>query len=175
MYSLIWLADVLRAAQLVVIEQPGWKTRGHGDIGDIRGVICHHTAECRDADTEPALNVITNGRPDLPGPLANLGLGQAGTYYIVAAGKAYHAGPGAWKGQTSGNAHFIGIEAENDGKGELWPDVQMQAYARGCAALAKHCGFNVDMVIGHKEWAPKRKTDPAFDMVKFRALVEEFM
>lgn len=168
---------MLKAAGLQVKEQPGWQTRGHGDMGTVRGVILHHTAECRDADTEPALDAITNGRPDLKGPLANLGLGQAGVYWCVAAGRAYHAGPGEHKGQTSGNSHFIGIEAENDGRGEAWPDVQMEAYAMGCAALAKYCGFGVEMVIGHKEWAlPRgRKIDPNFDMVKFRKRVAELM
>lgn len=176
-YSLTWLGLVLRKAGLQVKEQPGWQTRGHGDMGAVRGIILHHTAECRDADTEPALHVITEGRPDLPGPLANLGLGQAGVYWLVAAGKAYHAGGGAWKGETSGNSHFIGIEAENDGRGEAWPEVQMEAYAMGCSAIAKYCGFGVDMVIGHKEWAlPKgRKSDPSFDMVAFRKRVTELM
>lgn len=174
-YSLTWLPKVLSDAGLKVIEQPGWKTRGHGDMGKVQGIICHHTAECIDADTEPALKVITNGRPDLKGPLAQLGLGQAGHYYIIAAGKAYHAGPGTWRGQTAGNTHFIGIEAENDGKGEKWPEVQLEAYVRGCAAIAKFCGFSAGMVIGHKEWAPKRKTDPNFDMKEFRLKVEKAM
>lgn len=176
-YRLINIAGILRKAGLSVIEQPGWKTRGHGDMGAVRGVICHHTAECRDADTEPALHVITHGRPGLSGPLCNLGLGQAGDYYIIAAGRAYHAGKGAWQGQTSGNSHFIGIEAENDGIGEPWPEKQMDAYARGCAALAIAYGFHVSMVIGHKEWAtPKgRKSDPSFDMAAFRRRVTDCM
>jgi hypothetical protein len=159
-----------------VHEQPGWQTRGHGDVGKIQGVLCHHTAECRDADNEPALKVITFGRPDLEGPLANLGLGQKGEYWVVAAGLAYHAGKGLYKG-VSGNAHLIGIEAENDGIHEAWPEVQMDAYARGCAAIAKYCGFGSDMIAGHKEYAlPKgRKSDPDFDMAEFRKRVEGFM
>lgn len=170
-FSLTWLPTVLHDAGLTVIEQPGWKTRGHGDMGKVQGIICHHTAECRDSDTEPSLKVITHGRPGLEGPLCHLGLGQSGTYWVVAAGLAYHAGKGSWKGITSGNSHFIGIEAENDGIGEAWPDVQMEAYAKGCAAIAKYCGFGTDMVIGHKEWAPKRKIDPSFLMEDFRKRV----
>lgn len=176
-YSLTWMPGVLKAAGCKVIEEPGWQNRGHGDMGKVRGVMCHHTAECRDANTEPALKVITHGRPGLEGPLCQLGLGQAGDFYIIAAGKAYHAGPGAWNGQTSGNSHFIGIEAENDGIGELWPEVQLEAYAKGCAAIAKFCGFDERMVIGHKEWAlPKgRKSDPNFDMGAFRRRVAVFL
>ncbi len=176
-FSLTWLPSVLRAAGLKVIEQPGWQERGHGDMGTVKGVLCHHTAECRDADTEPALKTITYGRPDLKGPLAQLGLGQAGVFWVVAAGKAWHAGPGLWHGIGAGNDHFIGIEAENDGIGEPWPDVQMTAYAQGCAAIAKHCGFPVEMVAGHREYAlpAGRKTDPSFDMNDFRKRVAGFM
>jgi hypothetical protein len=43
-YSLTWLPAVLLEAGLRVAEQPGWRTRGHGNAGAIRGVICHHTA-----------------------------------------------------------------------------------------------------------------------------------
>ena len=176
-YSLIWLPEVLRTAGLNVIEVDGWQTRGHGDMGKVFGLMLHHTAECRDADTEPALKVITEGRlagPNinpLKGPLANLGLGQAGDYYMIAAGRAYHAGPGEFRGCTEGNTHFIGTEAENDGIGEAWPAVQMDAFWRGSAAIAKYCGFSVDWIIGHKEWAPKRKVDPNFDMGEFRRKV----
>lgn len=176
-YSLVWLLPVLSKAGLTVQAQPGWKTRGHGDMGKVLGILCHHTAECRDADNEPALKTITEGRPDLPGPLAQLGLGQDGKFFLVAAGKAYHAGKGMWKGVTEGNTHFIGIEAENDGIGEAWPAVQMEAYAKGCAAIADYCGFGADMVAGHKEYAlPKgRKGDPNFDMVAFRNKVQGYM
>ncbi len=177
-YSLTWLPTVLRKAGLNVIEQPGWQTRGHGDMSKVEGILCHHTAECRDTNTEPALQVITHGRPDLPGPLAHLGLGQAGDYYVIAAGKAWHAGRGLWNGVPGNHTgRLIGIEAENDGIGEAWTDVQMEAYAKGCAAIAKHCGFGIAAVLGHKEYAlPKgRKSDPSFDMAAFRLRVAGYM
>lgn len=170
-YSLTWLPEVLREAGLAVAERPGWQTRGHGDAGEIKMVICHHTAEKIDPDLEPDIDILSNGRPGLAGPLCNLGLGQNGTFYIIAAGKAWHAGRGRWKQITDGNSSAIGIEAENNGTGEPWPEVQMNAYAHGCAAIAKKCGFEADMVIGHKEWAPIRKIDPSFDMDRFRERV----
>lgn len=178
MFRLTWLASVLRDAGLKTIEKPGWQTRGHGDMKGVRGILCHHTAEAIDANTDPVSDLLMRGRPDLEGPLAQLGLGQDGTYYIIAAGKAYHAGTGAWKPMgllDNGNSWLIGIEAENNGLGEKWPDVQMDAYARGAAALAKHAGLKVDAIIGHKEYAPKRKTDPSFDMNAFRKRCAEHM
>jgi N-acetyl-anhydromuramyl-L-alanine amidase AmpD len=70
---------------------------------------------------------------------------------------------------------MVGIEAENTGldNDQPWPEVQVDAYARGVAALARHAGFGVEMVCGHKEWAlPKgRKIDPTFDCDAFRMRV----
>ncbi|HZP20833.1 MAG TPA: N-acetylmuramoyl-L-alanine amidase [Bauldia sp.] len=173
-FSLTWLAEVLDDAGLKVAEQPGWRTRGHGDVGNIRGVICHHTAGARQGNM-PSLGTIINGRPGLSGPLAQLGLGRDGTFYIVAAGRANHAGVGKWQGITTGNSSFIGIEAENTGlpNDSPWPAVQIDAYQRGVAAILKKIGAPVIMCAGHKEYAlpTGRKSDPDFDMNAFRAAV----
>ncbi len=40
-----WLPDVLRKAGLVCDVYPGAMDRGHGDFGQIWGVVCHHTAQ----------------------------------------------------------------------------------------------------------------------------------
>ena len=172
-FALTWLPDVLKAAGLKVEVQPGWETRGLGDMGIVRGVMCHHTAGPASGNM-PCLGVITNGRPDLRGPLSQLGLGRDGTYYVIAAGKAQHAGKGRWQGVTTGNTNFIGIEAENTGvAADPWPEVQMLAYRRGVAALLGKIGVGAIMCCGHKEYALPlgRKSDPSFDMVDFRARV----
>lgn len=176
-YSLIWLPEVLKEAGLKVALVPGWENRGAGDMGVVLGVICHHTGTAK-AGNMPSLNTLINGRSDLPGPLAQLGLGRDGTFYILAAGKCNHAGKGSWKGKTSGNTNFIGIEAENGGgKNDLWPEIQMEAYARGVAAILKHVGLDADHCAGHKEYAlpPGRKPDPLFDMDTFRSNVASIM
>lgn len=174
-YSLTWLPEVLKNAGLNVNVVDGWENRGHGDIGKIYGVLCHHTNGAKTGNM-PSLQVLVDGRPDLAGPLVQLGLGRDGTYYLVAAGKGWHAGAGEWKGLTDGNSHLIGIEAENVGDGtDPWPDVQMDAYRRGVAAILAHIGATSDWAIGHKEWAPSRKDDPNFDMGKFRTDVAALM
>ncbi|MCU0647388.1 MAG: N-acetylmuramoyl-L-alanine amidase [Gemmatimonadaceae bacterium] len=173
-FSLIWLPEVLRSAGLKVAPLPGWETRGRGEFGPLAGIICHHTAGQKSGNM-PSLGLIRDGRPDLAGPLSQLGLGRDGTYYIVAAGRCNHAGAGIWQGQTNGNQHFIGIEAENTGRANdlPWPAVQMDAYRRGVAAILRHAGLDADAVCGHKEYArPRgRKSDPTFDMVAFRTAV----
>jgi N-acetyl-anhydromuramyl-L-alanine amidase AmpD len=132
----------------------------------------------------PSLNTLINGRPDLPGPLCQIGLARDGTCYLVADGRANHAGIGNWHGITMGNSCMIGIEAENTGlpNDSPWPDVQMDAYHRVCAAIAEHLGFSKDAhdtcasdhIAGHREFAlpPGRKSDPDFDMAAFRAAVQ---
>ena len=188
-FSLTWLPEVLENAGLKVAEQPGWRTRGHGEMGTVRGVICHHTAGPKNGNM-PSLGIVTNGRPGLAGPLAQLGLGRDGTYFVIAAGRASHAGVGTWQGITSGNSSFIGIEAENTGvdNDHPWPDVQMDAYARGVAAILKRIGAQPIMAAGHLEYATNpvgRKVDPSFSigkrqqriqaMVEFRAKVAAIM
>ena len=174
----LWLADVLRAAGLKVVEQPGWKERGRGNFTAIKGVVCHHTAGPLKGNA-PTLGTVTNGREGLPGPLSQLVLGRDGTYFVVAAGKSNHAGPGKWHNVIAGNSQMIGIEAENTGllNDQPWPAVQMDAYIRGVAAILKHIKVDAVMACGHKEYAqPKgRKPDPTFDMVAFRAAVELVM
>lgn len=176
--SLTWLPDVLKNAGLRVALVPGWENRGRGDVARIFGVLCHHTAGPRNGNM-PSLNILINGRSDLPGPLAQLGLGRDGTYYVIAAGRANHAGRGNLNGVVNGNTNLIGIEAENTGLPNdfPWPEVQMDAYHRGVAAILTHIGQGVEFCAGHKEYAlPKgRKTDPDLDMNAFRASVAAIM
>lgn len=174
-FALTWLPAVLERAGLKVAEVPGWRSRGHREMGTVKGVMCHHTATAAPGNM-PTLRTLVDGRSDLPGPLCHLGLGRDGTFYVVAAGLAYHAGPGSYRGITDmGNSSFIGIEAENDGEGEPWPEVQMAAYRRGVAALLAHIGADGAMCCGHKEYAPGRKSDPSFAMPAFRAEVHRIL
>lgn len=178
-YSLTWLPGVLRDAGLKVAEVDGWETRGRGDIGPIKGVLCHHTG-VKAPGVMPTLRALINGRTGkkpLNGPLSQLGLARDGTIIVIAAGKANHAGEGRWRGfVNNANSGLIGIEAENSGApGDKWPDYQMDAYRRCVAAILKHIGQDVDCCIGHKEYAPKRKVDPSFDMTVFRAGVRAVM
>ena len=75
---------------------------------------------------------------------------------------------------TTGNTSFIGIEGENAGGLDdfPWPEVQMDAYQRGVAAILKRIGRGAEFCAGHKEYAPTRKPlDPRFDMNAFRSSV----
>jgi len=87
-FSLNWLPQVLKNAGLKVATTDGWEDRSHGDVGQIAGVICHHTAGPKNGNM-PSLNTLIIGRTDLSGPLAQLGLGRDGTYFVIAAGSRW--------------------------------------------------------------------------------------
>ena len=164
------LADIARGAGLKVVEQSGWKTRGHGPQTGVKTVVCHHTGTTNATANAPTLNVVQDGRSDLAGPLSHFLLARDGTVFVVAAGQCWHTGA-TWQTSQS-NAYAIGIEAEGTGYA-AWPEVQMDAYARLCKALCDAFGLGYDRVQGHKEICSPagRKTDPNFDMNSFRARV----
>lgn len=180
-FSLTWLPDTLQLAGLKVAETDGWRTRGKRDMGKVEGVICHHTGGLPPGKgSMTSLKTLVNGRPGLSGPLSQLGLGRDGTYYVIAAGVANHAGKGHWKGKERGNSSFIGIEAENSGQADdAWPEVQIDAFVRGVAAILKRIGADAIMCASHHEWAPGRKNDPSFTakmgMDDFRSRVRAVM
>lgn len=75
---------------------PGWETRDNGshwsDKKSVTGLMSHHTAG--DAQDSAELNVLTNGRTGLRGPLCNFGVGDDAIVDVIAAGSANHAGKG---------------------------------------------------------------------------------
>src|SRR3546814_16602506 len=93
-YKLTWLADVLRAAGCTVVEEDGWKDRGRGQMGNVLGVMQHHTGP---GSEKGLLELIRDGRPDLAGPLSQLFLTKSGVFHVIAAGRTNHAGNGSWQ------------------------------------------------------------------------------
>lgn len=172
------LPQILRKHGLKVVVVPGWRTRKTNTWSngfDPVGVGCHHTATGRNWLLAAVLRLLTAGRPGLSGPLCNCGLGRDGTVYIIAAGRANHAGVARESGTVSagdGNKMYIGIEAFNDGLGETWPAVQYNAYVLLAAVLSVEITKNsAETVRGHKEISTTGKIDPRFDMNTFRTNV----
>jgi len=149
------LAD-LKDAGLMVETVPGWETRGSAAFAPA-GVTCHWTAGPRGTTRRPSLNVVTYGRPGLPGPLCNVYLDRRGIAVVVAAGRANHAGAGGWRGLV-GNSAVFGTEAEAAGPDD-WTADQRWAYPRVNAAYCDLGGFGPEMICGHSEWAGPRKQD----------------
>lgn len=170
---LLWLAEDCRRAGLTVVEVPGWETRGADFPLIPNTVLCHHTATPATALGDlPSQRILIHGRPDLTGPLCQVGLGRSGTVYVISSGKANHAGKGAWRGETS-SSRTTGVEAEHPGPGP-WPAAQYDAYVTLAAVLLRGLGQGAERVCAHREWAlpAGRKTDVRFDMTLFRAQVK---
>lgn len=168
------LATHLKSRGLNVIIVTGAQSRGHGSFpGKPVTVLTHHTATADSIRGDyPSLRIVRDGRSDLPGPLAQFGLGRSGTVYIIASGLAWHAGK---VGKTEwDNWRSVGIEAENSGTSSYSTDMYND-YVKLVAALAEPNGLDLKNVLGHKEAAvPKgRKPDPSFNMDTFRSKVTD--
>ncbi len=175
-----WLTGLARVARKTgypVVEVGGWKRRGflRTPQGAVKGIVCHHTAHSKgNTLNAPSLNVVTHGRPRLPGPLSHYVLGRDGTIYVVAAGHCNHAG--RVKQGWQSNSNTIGIEAENDGVGQTWPAKQLDAYVKLCRALIDEFKLGTKQVVGHKEISLEGKIDPNFSsprlsMDEFRSYI----
>lgn len=174
--------EILRKAGLKVVETDGWYNRGRpASTGGLNpaGVLCHHTATKKSTPKSAVLKLLINGRSDLPGPLCHFGLGRDGTVYLIAAGRANHAGKARSSGTVAGgdgNQLYWAIEAFNDGVGEDWPKVQLDAYVTLCAVICNEITHNsYQTVRGHKETSVTGKIDPTFDMAKHRSRVKAKM
>lgn len=174
------IVKALREEGCSVVEQGAWQQRGGASFAP-EGVLVHHTAGAQGSVTR-SLQTVIQGREDVPGPLCHLYIDRAGSVHTIAARRANHAGKGAQEvlddlranraptgdaaqrglaDSTSGNTFFYGIEVENDGVGEAYPDAVIEATARACAALCRAHGWSSSRVIHHREWT-RRKIDMSY-------------
>lgn len=142
-----WLPDVLRDAGLPVDVVPGWADAGK-EPREWVAIVDHHTASSQRGGPRAALGTVTRGRPDVPGPLANLLLDRAGVHVVVASGAANHPGVAYLPlrgGISSGVKYWaLGREIELDGVGEPYPAEgrQYEAMTRGNAAICAYLGLD---------------------------------
>jgi hypothetical protein len=141
------LASRLRAAELAVKEVAGWQSRGDPTFNG-KGAVTHHTAGAA-TGLAPSLGICINGRAGLRGPLCNVYMDREGTVYVVASGKANHAGTGSWKGVT-GNSQMWGLEIEHPGR-TLLDAKRVKLAARVQAACIRGTA-SAAMVCQHSEW-----------------------
>ncbi|ARS41815.1 N-acetylmuramoyl-L-alanine amidase [Sphingobacteriaceae bacterium GW460-11-11-14-LB5] len=74
--------------------------------------------------------------------------------------RANHAGVSKWGKDTDLNSSSIGIELDNNGLTDPWPDAQINSLIKLLATLKKTYGIPTANFIGHADIAPKRKNDP---------------
>jgi hypothetical protein len=164
----LWLWDLPAALAGVanVWWYDGWenRSRSSGGYDALYAVGVHHTA----SNTSPSNDMAYMWRNAGDKPIGAIYLARDGAITVGAAGATNTQGKGGpyttSKGTIpldSGNRYMLSIEAANNGTGERWPDAQLNAYIRLCAALASH--YRLDPardIVAHFEWT-SRKVDPA--------------
>lgn len=77
--------------------------------------------------------------------------------------RAWHAGISYWNGETDINSASIGIEIQNPGHDNGYPEfpeIQMQAIAALSRDIIERHGIEPRHVLAHSDIAPGRKIDP---------------
>lgn len=142
----------------------GWATRGL-ELRTVTASLDHHTAGAATGYL-PSLKTLIGGRSDLPGPLCNGAAprSEPGDFkvYVIAAGKANHAGAGLWNGADS-NYECVGLERELVGNGSDVTPHRNEVAVRWHTAVCRLLGLPAKAVCRHAEYAlPKgRKIDTA--------------
>jgi LysM repeat protein len=164
-------AQLLRNAGLTVVEYSGWQTRARSSGGFSNpplGVQWHHTA----SKTSPENDVSWQANGSDDAPIGNGTIMRDGSVWLIAAGAANTAGKGGpltlSRGTVpldSGNSTTWAWEVANNGVGEPWPQVQIDAYFIASNVMNKRFGNKPTDVFTHalgtgNGWT-SRKVDPA--------------
>lgn len=75
--------------------------------------------------------------------------------------RAHHAGLGKWGNDTDLNSSSIGIELDNNGVSDPWPEAQIESLLKLLEYLKETYKIPQANFIGHADYAPTRKNDPA--------------
>src|SRR5690606_22754885 len=75
--------------------------------------------------------------------------------------RAQHAGPAQRGSATDPNPASIGLELDNSGTTDPWPEVQIQALISLLQYLKETYRIPQANFIGHMDYAPTRKIDPS--------------
>jgi N-acetyl-anhydromuramoyl-L-alanine amidase len=94
--------------------------------------------------------------------------------YVPFGERAWHAGQSEYRGRSGCNDFSIGLELEGT-EHVPYTEAQYAQLARLTAALlAAYPSLSAGHIVGHRDVAPGRKSDPwdTFDWARFRALLE---
>jgi hypothetical protein len=174
------LADALRAEGCKVKEVDGWQTRGRPGAFDPDGPCWHHTGTTTStSNPNPTLNTCIYGRSDLEGPLCQVLIGYDGTCWVIAAGRANHAGShsgwGPYTTSRDGNDQMAGFEIDYDGTQKM-SSAQKDAATRASAAVLKMLDHDHTWATRHEETSTTGKWDTGgLSGDQIRSLVKDYM
>jgi hypothetical protein len=156
--------DRLRALGFTVHEWAGWESRGNGQSSAYEGAVWHHTASNYGA----APSVLVTGRSDLPGPLCNFSGNADGSFTLIAAHPANHAGASGGYGTAPlpvtslFNKRTMGLEIVYPGTQPMTA-AQYRAMCAWGRVTTDVFGYgDINRVKGHAETSITGKWDPGW-------------
>lgn len=171
----VWLTSLpswLSSAGLRVTTYKGWETRSRssGGYDAVLAIGLHHDASSPSMSPASAYAWAWQNSSDRP--IGAIYLDRTGLICVGAAGATNTMGKGGpltcSKGtvpKDQGNKFMLAIEAANNGVGERWPKVQVDAYVLMVKTLCSRLGLKPTDVFGHVDYCkpscPGRKIDPA--------------
>jgi len=122
-------------------------------------LILHYTGV---ASTDAAISWLADPSSEVS---CHYVIDEAGriTQMVAEADRAWHAGAGAWAGETDINSHSIGIEIQNVGHVAGYPDfppLQIAAVIALARDIVARHDILPERVLAHSDVAPARKIDP---------------
>jgi hypothetical protein len=164
---LTWLADDLEAAGLQVVRYAGWTTRARRSGGYADTPLCvmwHHTASSTTASNDAYYMCHTSASR----PICNVLVARSGEVWVLAAGATNTNGSGRSLAFSQGmvptnrmNEWAVGMELANNGVGQPYPQVQIDAAFTVSNRVNQRLGGKPTDVATHAHYAPDRKIDPA--------------
>ncbi len=159
-----------------VVSKPSPNFESRNGVG-IDVIVLHHTGTNR-----VTVDLATLRSPRGSRVSSHYLLAPTGTLYqLVPDDKvAWHAGVSSLRGVTtpSVNARSIGIEITNDGSGQTpFTEAQYRVLEQLVPYLARTYKVPKENILGHRDVAPGRKTDPAdnFDWARVRHAVDQVL
>lgn len=173
-------------------EVDGWRGRqvGPGEHWDCEWVIDHHTAAAHADGHESLRWLVHGGLAGVRAPYAHALIGREPKIFLIAAGRANHAGVGGpFKNvpKDSMNAYGYGIEVEAPGRAQDFAPGQFDMMCKLNAAVLWLVGQPVNRVIRHKDWTDGgvdgvpylptrgRKVDIRYSLDAIRALTQKYL
>ncbi|NGM65637.1 N-acetylmuramoyl-L-alanine amidase [Sphingobacterium sp. SGR-19] len=120
-------------------------------------VVLHHTAQ---NSTEQTVRTFHNQKA---GVSSHSVIGRDGKVIQMVNDlyRGHHAGVSKWGNDTDLNSSSIGIELDNNGTTDPWPDVQINALISLLRYLKATYKIPQANFIGHMDVSPGRKIDPS--------------
>lgn len=186
------LPALLRALNAPYEEVAGWQSRtvDRTAMWSPQWIVNHHTASKNPVGHESLSWVTNGGLPGVRPPYCHALIGREPKIFLVAAGRANHAGTGGpFKNvpKDSMNPYGYGIEVEAPGLALDFTSGQYDLMCKLNAAVLWILGQPVTHVIRHKDWTDGgvdgvpilptkgRKVDIRYDLGPVRSLTQSYL